>query len=437
MTKSDKKIKLNDPKITNAWAFYDWANSVYPLVITSTIFPEYYNRVTSTPETDLVNFLGFEVINTALYSYALSFSFLFISLLSPFLAGIADYTGKKKGFMKFFAWTGAFACAMLFGFTGPNLIYGIGFFVLASIGFSGSLVFYNAYLPEIATPDRQDRLSAKGFSLGYIGSIILLGFNLWMILTPQFFGLSEDGSLPARIAFLTVGIWWFGFSLVTFYFLPSNIYRKQEDSNPYTKGFRELKGVWNSLKFNPLLKRFLPGFFFYSVGLQTIMLMAPTFGAKEIGMSANKLIISIMVIQIVAVIGASIFARVSGKIGNTLTLITMVIIWMGVCMGAYFVYDAQGFYLLAFMVGLVMGGVQSLSRSTYSKLLPATKDHASFFSFYDITEKVAIVIGTLGYGLVEDLTGTMRNSVLFLILFFLTGLLFLFSLNKKEKALRD
>ncbi len=280
MALEHESIKQNDPKITNAWAFYDWANSVYPLVITSTIFPEYYNRVTSSSETDLVNFLGFEIVNTALYSYALSFSFLFISLLSPFLSGIADYTGRKKGFMKFFAWTGAAACAMLFGFTGPNLLYGVAFFTLASVGFSGSLVFYNAYLPEIATPDRHDRLSARGFSLGYIGSILLLGFNLWMVMQPTFFGIAEDSSLPARISFLTVGIWWFGFSLITFYWLPSNVYQRMPRGSTYLKGFQELKGVWQSLRYHPLLKRFLGSFFAYSVGLQTVMYMAPTFGAK-------------------------------------------------------------------------------------------------------------------------------------------------------------
>lgn len=426
------QFQLNDPKITNAWAFYDWANSVYPLVITSTIFPEYYNRVTSTQETDLVHFLGFEVVNTALYSYALAFSFLLISVLSPFLSGIADYTGRKKTFMRFFAWLGAFACAMLFNFTGPNLLFGIAFFTLASIGFAGSLVFYNAYLPEIATSDRHDRLSARGFSMGYIGSILLLGFNLWMILQPDFFGLSGNTTLSSRISFLTVGIWWFGFSLVTFYWLPANVFRKQPKGSPYLQGFHELKSVWRALRFHPLLKRFLGCFFVYSVGLQTVMYMAPTFGAKEIGLPGNKLIISIMVIQVIAIVGATLFARLSGKIGNIPTLITMVIIWIGVCGGAYFVYDATGFYILAFMVGLVMGGIQSLSRSTYSKLLPETEGHASFFSFFDVTEKIAIVLGLVVYGAIEDITGSMRNSIVFLIAFFVIGLVLLINLNQKQ-----
>jgi len=416
----------------NAWSFYDWANSVYALVITSTIFPEYYNRVTTLAGNDQVFFLGFEITNTALYSYALSFSFLLISLLSPFLSGMADYSGKKKLFMKSFAYLGAFSSAMLYFFTGPNLEYGIVLVILASVGFSGSLVFYNGYLPEIATPAMHDRLSARGFSWGYTGSILLLGFNLWMLLQPNTFGIAEGSDLPARISFLTVGIWWFGFSQVTFYYLPKNVYHRKPQGNLALQGLKELKNVWHQLRELPYLGYFLLAFFLYSMGLQTVMYLAPTFGAKEIGMPGNKLIISIMIIQVIAIGGAYIFSRLSGKIGNIPALIVMVSIWIFICIGAYFVYEAQGFYVLAAFVGLVMGGIQSISRSTYSKLLPATKDHASFFSFYDIAEKLAIVIGTASYGLIEDITGNMRNSIIALVIYFMAGLSVLVVLKRKQ-----
>lgn len=422
----------NNPKTMNAWSFYDWANSVYALVITSTIFPEYYNRVTTSAGNDQVLFLGFEITNTALYSYALSFSFLLISLLSPFLSGMADYSGKKKLFMKSFAYLGAFSSAMLYYFTGPNLEYGIVFVILASLGFSGSLVFYNGYLPEIATPDMHDRLSAKGFAWGYTGSILLLSFNLWMLLQPNTFGIAEGSDLPARISFLTVGIWWFGFSQVTFYYLPKNVYQRKPQGNLALQGLKELKKVWHQLRELPYLRYFLLAFFLYSMGLQTVMYLAPTFGAKEIGMPGNKLIISIMIIQIIAIGGAYVFSRLSGKIGNVPALIVMVSIWIFICIGAYFVYQAQGFYVLAAFVGLVMGGIQSISRSTYSKLLPPTKDHASFFSFYDIAEKLAIVLGTASYGLIEDITGNMRNSIIALVIYFLAGLSVLLVLKRKQ-----
>lgn len=421
---------IQSHKVQNAWAFYDWANSVYPLVITSTIFPEYYNSVTTSNGSDLVNFLGFEFINTALYAYALSFAFLVVVIIAPFLSGIADYGGKKLAFMRFFAWLGAFSTAMLFFFTGPNIVFGIAAFILAGIGFSGSLVFYNAYLPEIAPPSMHDRLSARGFSLGYLGSVILLCFNLWVVLAPTTFGIAENSTLPARLAFLSVGLWWFGFSWIPFSYLPKNVYQRQPKNRLILQGLHELKGVWHSLEQMPYLKRFLVAFFLYSVGLQTVMYLAPTFGAKTIGLSSGQLTASILVIQLVAIAGATLFARLSALIGNVPTLMSMVFIWIGICGGAYFTTTASGFYALAFSVGLVMGGTQSLSRSTYAKLLPATHDHASYFSFFDIAEKIAIVLGTLGYGLIESLTGNMRNSVVFLILFFATGLVALWQLNK-------
>lgn len=416
-------------KVQNAWAFYDWANSVYPLVITSTIFPKYYNSVTTSGGNDIVNFLGLEIINTALYAYALSFAFLVVVVIAPFLSGIADYGGKKLAFMRFFAWLGAFSTAMLFFFTGPNIVFGITAFILAGIGFSGSLVFYNAYLPEIAPPSFHDRLSARGFSLGYLGSVILLSFNLWMVLTPTTFGIEENSTLPARFAFLTVGLWWFGFSWIPFSYLPRNVYHKHPQKRLIFQGIRELRGVWHAVKIMPYLKRYLLAFFLYSVGLQTVMYLAPTFGAKTIGLSSGQLTASILIIQLVAIAGATLFARLSGMFGNVSTLMSMLLIWIGICAGAYFTTTPNGFYALAFSVGLVMGGTQSLSRSTYAKLLPETQDHASYFSFFDITEKIAIVLGTLGYGLIESLTGSMRNSVSFLILFFALGLVALWRLH--------
>lgn len=419
----------NNKKIINAWAMYDWANSVYSLVITSTIFPIFFNESTrSAFGGDIIDFIGFKVSNTVVYSYAISLSFLLVAFISPALSGIADYSGKKKSFMKFFAYLGGFACIGLFFFEGRNVEYGIICSMLASIGYAGSLVFYNAYLPEIATPDRFDKISAKGFSLGYAGSIILMIFNLMMIQKPGWFGL-EAGALPARISFLTVGLWWIGFSQISFYYLPSNIYNRKPSGNKILKGFRELKLVWENLGCQPSLKTFLFAFFFYNMGVQTVMYLAASFGEKELQLESGQLIIAILLIQIVAILGAYTFATLSKHKGNIFALTTMIIIWIGICIGAYFVYGPTLFYVLATVVGLVMGGIQSLSRSTYSKLLPETKDHASYFSFYDVVEKLSIVIGTASFGIIENFSGSMRNSVLPLAVFFIIGLLILQKLN--------
>ncbi|MBL0342330.1 MAG: MFS transporter [Bacteroidetes bacterium] len=423
-------------KIVNAWAMYDWANSVYSLTITTAVFPIYFIEVTSGSGSDIVRFLGRDFKNTALYSYSLSISFLLIALLSPLLSAIADSSGSKKGFMKFFAWMGGMSCAGLFFFDSSNLWLGVLFFMLASIGYSGSIVFYNSYLPEIAEPEDQDRVSAKGYALGYIGSSILLIFNLLMILNPNWFGIAEGTTFPARFSFLVVGAWWIGFSAYTFYHLPSNVYRRQREGHYLLRGYHELIKVWKELKKLKYLTRFLLSFFFYNMGVQTVMYVATLFGEKEVHLGTAELIITVLIIQFVAIGGAFLFSALSAKFGNIKALMVAIFIWVGICIGAYNLYDPNAFYVLAFVVGMVMGGIQSLSRSTYSKMLPETQDHASYFSFYDVCDKLGLVIGTASYGLIEELTGSMRNSVLSLIVFFMVGLFFLLRsmvLKSREK----
>lgn len=425
-------------KIQNSWVMYDWANSVYSLVITSTIFPVYYNSVTKglNPD-DKVDFFGFQIVNTVLYSYSISFSFLLIALLSPILSGIADASGKKLQFMKFFAYLGSSACVALFFFDGSNLEWGICFSVLASIGYAGSIVFYNAYLPEITTPDKYDILSARGFALGYIGGVILLVLNLFMIQFPSAFFLTDAG-MASRFSFLITGLWWAGFAQIPFKNLPRNPYGKDISRKFLLKGYQEISKVWGEVKSIKVMNRFLAAFFFYSMGVQTVMYLAATFGDKELNLPGDQLIMTILIIQLVAIGGSYLFAFISKIYGNKLSLVSMVLIWIGICVGAYFVYTVEEFFVLAFVVGLVMGGIQSLSRSTFSKLIPSTStDHASYFSFYDVTEKLAIVLGTFTYGVVEQLTGDMRNSALSLGLFFLVGLGFLLLVRIPRKELES
>lgn len=413
-------------KVQNAWAMYDWANSVYSLVITSTIFPVYYNSVTKGSDgSDRVDFFGLEVVNTVLYSYSISFSYFVIALISPLLSGIADASGKKLSFMKFFAYLGSISCMGLFFFDASNLEFGILCSVFASIGYAGSIVFYNAYLPEIATEEEYDFLSARGFALGYIGSVILLVFNLITIQFPELFGFS-GGSFPARFSFLLVGLWWAGFSQITFRNLPTG-YRKESGSeNIFLKGYREIQAVFSRVRSMPILNKYLAAFFFYSMGVQTVMYLAASFGDKELGLPGDQLILTVLIIQFVAIGGSFLFAFISKKFGNKISLMIMVVIWIGICGAAYYVYTVYQFYALAFVVGMVMGGIQSLSRSTYSKLIPqSTTENASYFSFFDVTEKIAIVLGTFTYGVIEQWTGSMRNSAVSLGVFFLVGLGFL------------
>lgn len=416
----------NNKKTVNAWCLYDWANSVYSLVITSAIFPVYYQAVAVGPDgSDKILFFGYEIVNSVLYSYALSFSFLISAVILPLLSGIADYTGKKKFYLKVFVFLGAFSCAGLFLFEGHNIEWGIICSVLASVGYSSGLVFYDAFLPEIVTEDKVDKTSARGYAFGYIGSVILMVINILMIEQYQLFGFA-DQAVATRFSFLTVGLWWLGFSQITFYYLPDNVFNRNPTGHILKKGYLELKKVWLTLQEMGTIKRYLLAFFFYNMGVQTVMYLAATFGAKELKMESSKLIITVLLIQIVAIGGAYFFANLSKRKGNVYSLLSMNIIWILICVAAYFVTTTNEFYALAICVGLVMGGIQSLSRATYAKLIPRdTIDHASYFSFYDVLFNISIVLGTFSYGLIEQVSGSMRNSTLALASFFVLGLLFL------------
>jgi len=416
-------------KVVNGWAMYDWANSVYNLVITTTFFPAYYAIVTSTNNfPDGIKFLGRTFVNTELKDYVLAAGFLIIATLSPILSSIADYKGNKKNFMRFFCYLGALSCSTLYFFDKENVHLGLLSFMMAGIGFYGSQVFYNSYLPEISSEKDMDRISAKGFTMGYIGSVILqmIGFGL-VIMIP-------NSPTPLKITFLLVGLWWVGFAQITFIRLPiSHKSERKLKKHVLMNGFNELRLVWNQLNDMPVLKRFLGSFFFYSMGVQTVMLVAIDFGIKILNLANDKLIITAVIIQLVAILGAFIMSRLSGLFGNINVLIFTVLLWIGICIAGYNITTEMHFYIIAATVGLVMGGIQSLSRATYAKLMPATKDTASFFSFYDVTEKLAIVIGLLSFGFIEGFTGSMRNSILVLIIFFALGLIGLLLTSQKYK----
>ena len=416
---------------------YDWANSVYNLVITSTIFPIYYTSMTTKTVNgqfiDSVTFLGITFKSAALYNYALAFAYLIIAFLSPVLSSIADYKNDKKMFMKLFTYIGGIACSLLFFFTQDTIGLGLLFFILGAIGYCGGLVFCNAFLPEIAAPEDRDKVSAKGFAYGYIGSVLLQLICFYFVLAKPF---GIDAAMGSRISFLLVGLWWIGFAQIPFKVLKErNIPKANRGVNILSKGFIELKSVFEQVKRMPVLRSYLTAFFFYGMGVQTVMLAAALFGSQELRLSEDKLIISILLIQLVAIAGAFSMARLSKAIGNLKTLLIVVAIWIGICIAAYYTVNEYQFYALAFTVGLVMGGIQSLSRSTYSKIMPETVDTASFFSFYDATEKIAIVIGMFTFGFIQEISGSMRNSILILMVFFSIGLIYLFRTLLIQKRL--
>jgi len=461
----------NQPRVIRAWCMYDWANSAYNLCITSAIFPVYYYAVTKAAAmkagiepTDLnsqdapVHWAGMELPSSVAFSYALSAAYLLIVVISPFLGGLADYGGLKKRMMALFAGLGSISCAALFFFTEENVAPGLTLFMFAAVGWAGSSIFYNSFLPEIATPDRFDQVSAQGYSYGYIGSVTLLVLNLVMIMFPgllfdvegmarslQGQGMGMEAafteaeghyrSLATRWSFVAVGAWWMGFAFYTLAHLPPETATGQNQSGHlWSRGYDEFKRVWKRVRLMPTLLRYLFAYFFTSCGLQTIMVLATIFASSELQMGSEELIATVLLIQLIAIAGAYVFSYFSRRFGNVPVLMWGIVVWMAICCAAYFVSSPIQFYLLAAVVGTVMGGTQSLLRSTYAKLIPTdTKSHASFFSFYDVTEKLAIVFGTFAFGYINLMTGSMRNSALMLSLFFILGMIGMFGLLKKHK----
>lgn len=432
-----KTLKKGSKKLINAWAFYDWANSVYPLVISTAVFPIYYTSMANSfanTEGD-ISFLGTHWNPTTLYDYTLALSFLIVAFCSLILSGIADYTGNKLKFLKGFSLMGSLSVMGLYFFDGASTLWvALLCTIFASIGFWGSIVFYNAYLPEVAFPEQQDKVSAKGFMYGYFGSVLLLVFSLVLVQKPDWFGIT-DPTLAPRITFVLVGLWWFGFAQITYRRLPNNVFNHKPDKDYIWKGFLELKSVFKSLGQHSQLKYFLIAFFFLSVGVQTIILMAGIFGSEELGLPTLNLILTILLVQIVAIFGAYLFSRLSDKIGNLATLKITLFIWGIVCFIAFVLDRNQPnidyyFYAMGIVLGFVLGATQSLTRSTYSKLLPETHDHATYFSFYDVTEKIAIVLGMIVFGLLIALTGSMQYSVLALAVFFLLAFLVLYKIKR-------
>jgi UMF1 family MFS transporter len=432
-------LEKGNSKLLNAWAFYDWANSVYSLVIASAIFPIFYGALFKIKGSLYIDVFGTSLKSTALISFVTAAAFLLVAIISPLLSGISDFVGNKKNFMKFFCYLGALSCIALYWFSLENIYWSLLAYFFGLVGFWGSLVFYNSYLPDIAFPEQQDKISAKGFSLGYFGSVLLLIVNLAMVMKPELFGISgtsgEAKMKAMRYSFITVGVWWILFSQYTYYYLPKGNKGQKVTKSVIFNGLHELKKVWSLLGENLKLKRFLGSFFVYGMAVQTVMIVAVYFGEQEIQWASDSekttgLIISILVIQLVAILGAIMTSKASAKFGNIVTLIFLNCVWAVLCVVAFFVTTPVEFYITAGFVGLVMGGIQALSRSTYSKLLPETDDTASFFSFYDVTEKIGIVIGMFLYGIIDQVTGSPRYSIIFLCLFFVSGILLLSSVRK-------
>lgn len=409
--------ELNDKKVIRAWALFDWANSAYSLVISTAIFPIYFLAVA--PER--IQIFGTEWSNSALYSYSISLAYILIALIAPILGGIADAGKKRLHFLKIFTTIGSVACMILFFFNDAPLVWlGTAAFIISTFGFAGSLIFYDAFLPSITTREHYDAVSAKGYSYGYLGSVLLLLTILFISQKPELFGIPPDSSLPYRIGFVMVGLWWIGWSQYTFKYLPKD---SEEDLQKglIKAGYLEMLSVFREVRYKPNLRKFLASFFFYSAGVNTVIYLATVFAEKVLNFATSELIFTVLVLQIVAILGALLFARYAKKKGSKKAIQVMIVIWFCICLGASLVTSKLWFFILAFFVGLVLGGIQSSSRASYTKLIEHEDEYNSYFSFYDLLFYLSIVFGTLTFGFIDNLTGNLRYSVLILALFFVAA----------------
>ena len=433
MFKRKTPLPKGSKKLIGAWTLYDWANSVYSLVISTAIFPIYYSEYIFA-NSDSILLFNMDINKDTVISLVSATSFMIVAFLSPLLSGIADYLGNKKVFMKFFVFMGSFSCIGLYWFELETIQFGLILYTLALIGLWGSLVFYNSYLPDITYPEQTNIVSAKGFTMGYIGSVILLIVNLIMITYYEQFNLSSEVQ-AMKYSFVLVGLWWLLFSQYSFYHLPRGNKGVKLPKNIIWNGFRELKGVYKIIRSSKKFTRFLTAFFIFSFSLQTIIFIASYFGVTEIEWSSSSeqtagLIISVILIQIIAIVGAILFTKAADKFGNIVVLTIAIASWSIICGYAYFITTPIQFYLIAGFVGFLMGGTQTIARAPYSLFIPETKDTTSFFSFYDVTEKIGIVIGMVLYGLAAQITGNIRFSILIFMFFFHLGAILLLRVPK-------
>jgi MFS transporter, UMF1 family len=412
--KKDKKTQLS-------WALYDFGNSAFATTMLAAILPIFYSSVAANTIDD--------GLATSYWGYANSIAVLIVAILAPILGAIADFSAAKKKFLRFFAFMGMIASVSL-AFTGEgDYIFVAVLFIIGSIGFSGANIFYDAFLPEVADDDDIDKVSSKGFALGYVGGGILLLINVVMILKPALFGLDVVGAM--KVSFAMVGIWWLIFSIP----LLRNIHDEKRQPVKRDKayiaiGFSRIGNTFKEIKQFKQLLLFLFAFWLFNDGISTIIRMATIYGT-EIGIGQNDLIVALLITQFVGIPSTFFFGWLAGKISPKRALMITLFVYLGIVILGYFMNSAIHFYILATIVGLVQGGAQALSRSIYGRMVPANKK-GEFFGFYGISSKFSAVFGPFLFGFVGQLTGNSRYGILSLIFFFIAGIIILSFVNVQK-----
>jgi UMF1 family MFS transporter len=410
-------------KIIVSWCFYDWANSAFATTIMAAVLPVFYSSVAAT---DLS-----KTTASSYWGYTNTIAMLIVAFTAPVLGALADHSGTKKKFLAAFAALGILSTAGLVGVGRGDWLLASSLYILGMVGFSGGNNFYDSLLPHVAGDQEIDRISSWGYAMGYLGGGILLVFNLAMILKPHFFGL-PNAEWGTRYSFLTVSIWWalFTIPLLKNVSEPPVVRIAGESANPLRASLQRLSLTFRNLRRHREAFKFLMAFWLYNDGIGTIISMAVIFGA-EIHIAQEHLIGSILAVQVVGVPCSILFGRIAGKIGAKNAIFAGLIIYTGISIGGYFLQTALHFWILAIFVGFVQGGTQALSRSLFGTLIPKSRS-AEFYSFYDVSSKFAGIIGPAVFGIVGQLTGSSRLSILSLVVFFVVGGLLLITVDVKK-----
>lgn len=442
----NEAIVKNDKREIFGWLAYDWANSVFSTTVVGVLIGDYITVLAqqAVGENGVIFSLGGYNLVTAksVFTYTVGMSVFFQIFFLPILGAIADYTHLKKTFMAFFCFLGAFACCLLFFVQGNLYLMGCAFFLVANLSFGASIVFYNSFLSDITTEDKRDKVSSWGFAAGYISGFLVLLANLAFLKNAESFGLSTE--MAVRICLLVSGLWWAGFSLITFSLLKR---RQPEREVPPGKGYvsaglNELKETVIELFRLKQTLRFLIAYLLYNDGIQTVITASSIFLSQELfvsrGIETDRtvLIIAFLIAQAVAFVGAIAFERIAHFTNAKTAILIALMIWSGVVIYAYAILNTVGqAYVMSGMIGFVLGGSQALSRSLFSKMIPRGRE-SSFFGIYEISERGTSWIGPIVFGLVAQLTNSYRPAILALIVFFIVGSVILL-FTDTQKAIAD
>ena len=439
---------VNDKKEIFGWAMYDWANSAFSTTVGTVFLGPYIAGLAATSAQayadGMARFFGIPVAPDSFLPYCVSFSVGLQVLFLPILGAIADYSHLRKQMMQLFAVIGAIATILMFFITGDLWWFGGVLFIIANLTFGAAIVFYNAYLPDIASEEERDRVSSYGWAMGYLGGGLLLALNLAFYLFRDKLGV--PGDIAVRINLASAGIWWLGFSFITWARLrPRHASHPLPEGETYVSvGFKQLGKTFREIKHFPETLKYLLAYFLYNDGIQTVIAVSSTFAAAPIirggiELPQDTLIAVILMIQFVAFGGALLWGKLAKWVGAKQSIIVSLVIWAGVVIYAYTGLRGESriaeFFILGIFIALVMGGSQAISRSLFAQMIPDGKE-AEFYSFYEVSERGTSWTGPLIFGLANQLFGSLRYGILALIFYFIAGLIVLPFVNV-QKAMDD